>query len=394
MSRRTGTGSAVTDPDEVLANAKRLQPLLDSHAAANDTSGSIAQDVIDALYDSGAVAAYTPRELGGVEMSPTQILDLFRTLAFADPAAAWVASALGFEAGLAGAFFEKEAANELFQTEHLGIAGQGTRPGKAVPVKGGYSLSGEWSFASGIRHATHVHTAAANTETGETRFFILPLEQVTVIENWDVLGLRATGSLDYKVDGVFVPASFSYPTLSREPVTGGSLYHVGIGNFASINHGGWALGVGRRLLDELSKLVRAKAGRAVANKNNDAFNEEFAEAEAKLRAARALLYEVWHGIEETLGNGYELSTRQETLNRLALSNATWSVKSVADFVFKSAGTAAIRPGVIQRLFRDVNTGTQHISSSPSILQATGRELAGIAIGQQWIHFQLKAPEAA
>jgi ABC-type nitrate/sulfonate/bicarbonate transport system substrate-binding protein/alkylation response protein AidB-like acyl-CoA dehydrogenase len=374
---------------EVIQRAADLHDLVDGHGEENDRAGRIAEPVVEALYDSGAISVFTPRGLGGAEMTPRQSMDLFRTLSYADPSTGWVTMALGLATGLAGAFFDEDAAAELFSTPRLGIAGQGTRPGKAVPVKGGHLVTGEWSFASGIKHATHLHTAAQDTETGEARFFIVPVEQVTFIDNWDVLGLRGTGSIDYTLQDTFVPSPYSYPTSSTEPVTGGDLYRIGIGNFASLNHGGWALGVGRRLLDELSAMVQAKAGQPGGPAGSDSFAEQYAQAEVQLRAASALLYEVWEEIEATLARGEKIPLRLETLNRVALNNATWSTHDVAQFVYTTAGSTALRSGIVQRLFRDVHGGTQHISSSPMIMRSAGRELAGLAKGQRWVHFSLK-----
>ncbi|MGY5885693.1 hypothetical protein [Modestobacter lacusdianchii] len=377
------------DAGAVLRDAAALHDLVDASGPENDRAGRIAEPVVEALYASGAISVFTPRELGGAEMTPRQSMDLFRTLSYADPSTGWVTMALGLATGLAGAFFGRDAAEELFATPRLGIAGQGTRPGRAVPVDGGHLVSGQWAFASGIKHATHLHTAAADTVTGESRFFIVPVEQVTFIENWDVLGLRGTGSIDYTLTDVFVPADHSYPSLSTEPVTGGDLYRIGIGNFASLNHGAWALGVGRRLLDELAAVVRAKAGQPGGQASSDSFAEQYAAAEVRLRAAQALLYEVWEEIEAVLAAGDAVPLRLETLNRVALNNATWSTHAIAEFVYRSGGTGALRSGTIQRLFRDVHGGTQHISSSPMIMQSAGRELAGLADGKRWVHFSLK-----
>lgn len=57
-------------------------------------------------------------------------------------------------------------------------------------------------------------------------------------------------------------------------------------------------------------------------------------------------------------------------------------------MYTSGGSGALRSGTVQRLFRDVHAGTQHISSSPAIMQAAGRELAGLAPGERWVHFNL------
>jgi hypothetical protein len=77
--------------------------------------------------------------------------------------------------------------------------------------------------------------------------------------------------------------------------------------------------------------------------------------------------------------------------RLAMANATWSCHEVADFVYRSAGTVALRSGVIQRLFRDMHAGTQHVTSAPPVYRAAGRELAGLAPGKQWLFLDLVDP---
>jgi alkylation response protein AidB-like acyl-CoA dehydrogenase len=367
--------------------AEDVHELLDMHAATNDAHGVLHDSVVEALHEVGAVTAFLPKQLGGKELIPLEAITLFRTLSYADPSAGWVGMALATATGYAGAFLPAETTRELF-AGRTAIAGQGTKPGRAVPVSGGHLVSGEWSFASGIKHATHVHTAAVDTETGQSRFFILPIAEATIVDNWDVLGLRATASLDYTLEHVFVPSGYSYPSLSREPVTGGDFYRLGIGNLASINHGSWALGVGRRLLDELAALVRQNVGHAGRLSGSETFHGRYASAEATLRCAEAFLLDTWRDIEHTQRGGELPSVRQETLNRLALNNVTWSLRSIAEFCYESAGTLALRSGVIQRLFRDVHAGIQHISSAPAILQSCGRELAGLAANEQWVHFRL------
>src|SRR5690606_19392317 len=137
------------DAAEVIHRAAQLHDLIDGHAEQGDREGRLAEPVVEGLYASGAISVFTPRALGGAEMTPRQAMDLFRILSYADPSAGWVTMALGLATGLAGAFFDADTARELFQTPRLGIAGQGTRAGRAVPVRGGYRVSGEWAFASG-----------------------------------------------------------------------------------------------------------------------------------------------------------------------------------------------------------------------------------------------------
>jgi hypothetical protein len=74
-----------------------------------------------------------------------------------------------------------------------------------------------------------------------------------------------------------------------------------------------------------------------------------------------------------------------------MANVTWSAHEVALFVYKSGGTEALRSGTIQRLFRDMHAGTQHITASPPVYQAIGRELGGLAEGEQWVFLNLVKP---
>ncbi|MET4781545.1 acyl-CoA dehydrogenase family protein [Glaciihabitans sp. UYNi722] len=374
---------------KVVTDAQGLYELLATHGDQHDREGRLADPVVDALHDIGAFGAFVPRDLGGSELTPREAMDLFSTLAYADAAAGWVSFAIGFGTGLPGAFLDRDTADELFATPRLAVAGQGTRPGKAAPTKGGYLLSGAWSFASGIKHSTHLLTTALDTETGEVRGFVLPVDQVTFDDNWDVMGLRGTGSIDYTLSDIFVPSNYSFSVASTTPITGGHLYRIGVGNFATINHGGWVLGVGRRLLDELAASIRAKAGQPGSLASNDAFIEDFGNAEVKLRAAKAFLYESWGEIEEVLESGDPIPVRLETLTRAALNNATWRTQEIATFVYASSGTTALRRGTIQRFFRDTHGGTQHISSSRLIMQSAGQELAGLAEGKRWVHHSLK-----
>jgi hypothetical protein len=93
-------------------------------------------------------------------------------------------------------------------------------------------------------------------------------------------------------------------------------------------------------------------------------------------------------VSDSLAAGRPLTTRQNTLMRLAMANATWSSHEVADYVYKSAGTVALRAGTIQRLFRDMHAGTQHVTSAPPVFRCAGRELAGLATGKKWLFLDL------
>jgi indole-3-acetate monooxygenase len=78
---------------------------------------------------------------------------------------------------------------------------------------------------------------------------------------------------------------------------------------------------------------------------------------------------------------------------VALSHVTWTLFDISHFAYRNAGTSGLRAGTMQRLFRDAHAGTQHITSAPGVIKASGRELAGLAPDSKWVFLDLVGPEA-
>jgi alkylation response protein AidB-like acyl-CoA dehydrogenase len=361
----------------LLDRIDALGPMLDEQADAAEELGQLPEATARALLDAGFVRAELPLSLGGYEFAPRQLIETVERASRYDAAAAWTMFALQLMTGTTAAYLAEDAAAALFPDVPNGkyalLSGHGTRPGLAVPVPGGYRVSGRWQFASGMAHATHIHSAIAVEGSGEVRVLAMPRAEVTLDGNWDVLGLRATHSVDYHCDDVFVPHAYTYVATTDTPVNGGAVYRLGLVNMSAIGHTGWALGVGRRLLDELRRVAAERpAGQ------NAQFHAEYAQAEARLRAARAWVYETWADVELTLDRGELPTVEQDTLIRLALNHATTTAHDVGRTVHHWSGSAAIRRGPIDRYLRDLGTGTQHITSSPAVLQNCGKQLSGAA----------------
>src|SRR6185436_2941200 len=318
--------NAVVEKADVIARAKRVGALARKHMKESEELGKLAEPVAEALHSEGLLGMWTPRTLrGGLELDPVTSLEVIENVSYGDPSAGWVLMAASLAIGTGGAYLKDEAVKELFAGARLPvIAGQGTRPGIAKPAKGGFNLSGSWSFASGIKHGTHIHTLGLIEGTNEARIFVFPVGKAKLIDNWDVLGLRATGSIDYTTTDVFVPHAFTHPALADQPLRGGSLYTIGIIGFAGLAHSGWACGIGRRVLDELIATVAEKAGRPGTLAESQSFHEQFANVEAVYRSARAFVFDVWGDATATIQGGDKLSMRQHTLIRLALAHSTWS----------------------------------------------------------------------
>ncbi|MCZ2824614.1 MULTISPECIES: acyl-CoA dehydrogenase family protein [unclassified Modestobacter] len=386
----TTTAPDTADRPDLVAAAREIAPLIREQAAANEAGGKLTDAVADALHDKRLFGMWTPVSLGGAELDPMASLEVIQTIAEADPSTAWVLMAASLATGTGGAYLSDDAVAEMFKGDRLPVvAGQGTRPGRAVRSGDGYRLSGEWGFASGIKHAQWIHTLGIVEDTGQPLIFVLPVDQATLADDsWNVMGLKATGSIDYTTDDVYVPAYFTHEGPTETPQRGGWIFKLGIMHFALIGHSAWALGVARRMLDDLATQVRAKAGRAGTVADSTRFQAQYGELEARYHAAQAFVQQVWQDATETLQNGGELSVDQRTKLRLALYNATWSAEAISVEVYRAAGTSALRTGPMQQYFRDMHAGTQHVTSAPGVIEGCGRQLAGLAPDHTWLYMNL------
>ena len=370
------------DFQALLERIRAAAPVLEAQAPANEARGFLTDEAFAALLGTGVLSIETPEELGGSEASPSQIIEALEAVSYADPSAGWVTMALLVATGITASHLDDTAVRELFAAGSCPlIAGQGNRMGDAVPAPGGFTLSGRWSFASGVGNATHLHSGAQVTGTDDRLIFVFPKEQASLEGNWDVMGLRATGSFDYSCTDLFVPESMTFAVRGKGPQRGGSLYRLGLDNIASIGHAGWALGVGRRLLDELRNAASAvgRTGKFASGQ----FHADFGRAEALIRSARALLLETWAKAEQHLLANERLDTELQSAVRLALYNTTWSAEAVSQIVYRWAGTAALRDGTIQRFYRDMHAGTQHVTSGTAVIEGVGEWYSGVSPEGSW-----------
>lgn len=396
-AKRSTAKAPGPDAATLLAKAKELAPLFREQAAANEAEGKLTAKVEAALTEAGFFGLWIPRCYGGTEASPVEGLEIIEALSYTDGSTGWVVMATQVAAGTAAAYLDASAADEIFGERIPVFAGVGAPRGRADPENGGYRLNGDWSYGSGMLHAEYLHTGGMILENGaprtlpgstalDSRIFVIKVADTELRGNWDVLGLRATGSIDYAVKDLYVPEAYTHLQSLKEAKQGGSLYKLGIQGLGGICHSAFALGTARRALDELAALARAETGRPQLlpeRGGGESFQEKFGHAEAQLRAARALVVETLRDVEAGLARGDDVSVRQFTLMRLALNHVTSVAGEVCAFCFHYGGGIALRTGDLQRCFRDMNTGMQHITTGPNILRQCGIELLGIAPGKVW-----------
>jgi alkylation response protein AidB-like acyl-CoA dehydrogenase len=365
-----------------VAVARSLAELIEREAAATDAAGTLTTPVVDALTDAGLFGLMVPRVLGGTEADAVTTLAVFEELSRADGSTGWSFLANATTTAFAAAYTGDAAVKEMFRGPgppvHAGMLGP---RGEAKQVDGGYQVSGQFSFGSGIAHANWVGAGTLVTKDGEfvaspaggveMRVVFVPRERVTLRGNWDVLGLSGTGSYDYELPEQFVDEAFTFPLTAEETQRGGPVYRLGVLTLTAIGHCGFALGVGRRAIEELALAAETKTRMGATSPIGDQqlFQHDFSFQEAALRSARAYAFEVFGDAQAAVQRGDDLSLEQRHRARQVTTYATRVAAEVIRFAYTWAATDALRPGALQRCFRDMHAATQHIFVDNSTLTA-------------------------
>lgn len=338
-----------------------------------------------ALRESGVFALTTPAELGGVDASPTEVLDIVAEMAYADASMGWLLIALHTETARTAVELGEAGASRVFAPgAHPLVAGPAAPIGTAVRTSAGLRVSGSWKLASGLPLASHIRVAVHVDDRGPA-VVLLPKDEVTVIDNWNVLGLRASAGLDFSCEDVLVDEDLVTHGAVRR---GGAFHRLSPALTIGLNQAAWAYGVGRRMLDELVAHAsgRPEIGGAPLG---DEFFVELGRAEARLRSGRSFLYEVWEQNEGVVDTDGVLSEHLVTLSHLAHANTVRTAREIGQLVHRFAGPAVIRDGVLQRFFRDVHAGMLHRGSSAVVTENCGRMIAGAEeSGSRWNGFDL------
>jgi alkylation response protein AidB-like acyl-CoA dehydrogenase len=361
------------DPD-LVARARVLAPVIEADALEAEQSGTTTKRVVDAVAEQQLFWTMVPTVCGGLEAPIATALGVFEALAYADGSTGWSVMANATSSAFAALYCEDDAVVTMFPAGSPGIhAGMFGPVGNAVAEDGGYVFSGSYRFGSGCAHATWLAAGVIESKDGEPVVTdaglpsmlvgFLPPEAVDLRGNWDVLGLAGTGSYDYAIDEQHVPEGFTFKLLEAEPKRGGTMYQLGLFGLVASGHAGFAMGVGMRALDEVLAIAATKMrmGSFEAVTAQQLFQYDFAMHDAAMRAARAYVYDAFGEAEATVLAGLPCSLVQQQRLRQATSYATRVAADVARFAYTWAGTDALRnPSVLQRCFRDIHAGTQHI----------------------------------
>jgi alkylation response protein AidB-like acyl-CoA dehydrogenase len=360
-----------------LAVARSLSKLLEGEADANEANGALTPTVVGALRETGLLWLLVPREMGG---GGTDLLTNFfvgEELARADGSIGWCFMANSTASAFAATYLGDRAVDAMYGGRWLPIlAGAGQPNGRARLVKDGIEGSGSYSFGSGSTYSDWVSgVMLVEDEKGEllleggapvVRLAFAPRDKIEFLGNWNVGGLKGTGSVDFRILPQFIHDDFApvgLGTLQR----GGPFFSLGMLFFALSGHAAVSLGLMKRALEEVARIAADKR-RLGASQNvidNALFRDEFAMHEADYRAARAYLVEVISDAQKTASAGETVSEEQHS--RLRQANA-WSHAAgmrVVPFCYRWAGSQALRrPSVLGRVMDDMRAAYQHLTVDP------------------------------
>jgi len=356
---------------ELLSAARNLRELIESEADEVEQTSTMTAPVVDALADAGLFQLCVPEELGGAEADAATIIEVCEELSFADGSVGW-AYAQNTTVMAYAAYLEPEYALPLVRSK--AAAGVFAPLGIAYKDNGGYRVSGSWAFGSGSGHAEYMGGACMEMDGEEMapfiddlpqiRAFIIPMDRVNMKGNWDVMGLRGTGSYDFDVPEQLVEAGATFPVFQTHVITGGPIYGIGAVPLGTISSTAWALGVARRALHEIAQIGiggRTRLG-SLPLREQPTFQRDFGIHKAAVKAARLLADDAYASAVDAVARGLspqELAARVRD-TKAAASYVTRVAKAAVTFAYESSGSKGMRnPCRLQRCFRDIYVGSAH-----------------------------------
>jgi len=356
--------------------ARSLRELTADEAAASERGRTLTARTVEALWDSGLMQLFNPTEAGGAEPSFAEMIDTWIELAWQDGSLGWVGIANFPSAAACAAYLPDAGFDEVF-TAHgnrVTVGGQFFPNGMGASVDGGYRITGAWNFGSGTGHAEYVAAGFMPTVDGELvvgddgipplLVAVIPRHEITFTDGWHVQGLKGTGSYDYNVEDLFVPESRTFELFAHTPERGtAATFKMGLMPITAAGHASWALGVAKSMLDDVAELAvtKVRMGDEGALANRATFQKGLSHHTAMWQAARLLVLDAFAAAERQVVDEDELSPTMRADLRVAATYATEASREIVQWAHLAAGTTAIREGTrIERAFRDLYTGTQHV----------------------------------
>lgn len=393
---QTAEMPAATAPDraEMIRRAQSLIPALKARAEAADNNRRVPDETIRELLDLQLLQMLAPRRYNGLEMDFPTFVDCVTEVGRGCGSSAWVFTILGVHHWI-GSLFGAKVQDEIYgDKDHalwpLTFAGRG---GDAVPVEGGYRVTGHWGFASGVDFSDWVGVSALIQKEGakepdDRLHLIVPKSEVEVIDTWHVSGMRATGSRDVVAKDVFVPA---HRTLTQGDILNyrspGLAVHPDYAALKIPFYGvmvaavmGPPLGIAKGVLDEFLAYTQSRvAFRGPNQLDRQSIHVKVGLASAKIAAAEALCRNVMREMQDTAEAGDYATPEQRMRWRRDSAYLVQLCAEAVDMIVATAGARAQhQSSPFQRAQRDILTMRSHvILDLDPALELYGRELLGL-----------------
>lgn len=360
-----------------------------ARAADTEQQRRLPADLAAELAAAGAFRMLVPQSLGGAEVDVATLFATLEQLGRADAATGWCVM-IGGTTALISAWLPADHAAEIWADPAVITGGVFAPMGRAVVDGADYRVSGRWAWASGSANCSWLLGGAVIMDGAEMRrlpsgapdhrMMVMRREEVELIDTWDALGLRGTGSGDMAAGDVRVPQGRSVSFITDTPRHDGPLYRFAPFGLLALGIAAVASGNALGALDDLKALAAAKKGQGSSRSlaERGVVQAEYAMALADLDAARALVHAeiaaAWGRV--VAGDALDLAARARL--RLAATRLTQVAARVAAKMHELAGgTSVYASHPLGRRFRDAHVATQHVMVAPPTLELAGRVLLGL-----------------
>jgi len=384
-------GGTAEKSNSTLEAAIALGPRIRAAEEEIEQGRRIPPHLVQAMKEAGIFRMAMPRAWGGPELDPIMQLRVIEAIARADGSAGWCAM-INSDGGYFSAFFDQDAAREMYRDLDAPSASSLVFSGRAVAADGGYRVTGRWPFVSGCQHCDWVLLTCEVYEGDaprigsngmpERRACLIGSGEFEVLDTWYSTGLRGSGSHDVAVRNVLVPAerACKFPLESRRAGTLYAYPMMFVYNVPAVT-----LGIARGAIDTFVEIAERKpvtmsmlTGRKRMLRDEAYVQSAAGRAEALVSSARHFVYGQMEELWQTLLEGKRLSLRQRALYRLAITHAHAACAEAVEMLYKAYGGSSVySSGPFDRYLRDVLTANQHTVNSLKIYEAAGRVLLGL-----------------
>jgi 3-hydroxy-9,10-secoandrosta-1,3,5(10)-triene-9,17-dione monooxygenase len=370
------------DADALVARAAAMRDTLRSRQAQCEAEGRLPDATSEEYVAAGLFRVLQPRRFGGYELGLEAFLRIAIELSRGCPSSGWVYALTAGHAHTV-AMWPEQAQTDLFGDGHF-ICPFSNLPARAVRVDGGYRIDGWWDYGTGCDIGTHfiggVAVASADGgPPGDTRWAAFPRSAYRIVDNWDTLGMRGTGSRRVVVEDLFVPdhhtvaspnperlvVDFPGREVHENPIyRGGAIMPLLVSEPAAV-----AVGIAQGAIDHYVELLqtRRQYGPASPLRRNVAmFQRDLGQATALADTAEAALMQVaatWTAqAHEAAETGVQTSDEAQRRLLMICQQIVEMATATVDVVLRTAGTSATRKGeAVERCFRDVNMIRTHVT---------------------------------